>query len=204
MWPESRHCADPIAIGDEPKLLTLSNESSWVIAVNGALRDSCFHLRQSSLGAGPGEPNDDRLRRKQPQNELSGFPKKTSWLRIPYPIGLPWLRESWYLWKMNDSWIAIVDRQGLRQLVLETSHAIPFLLRRASRENAECFWAVLQPQHAAFIEQLRCTGNLVAALRWLDYLATDVGRIAPTDSLIPSWLSDDVTIPDGHDKDWIL
>lgn len=103
---------------------------------------------------------------------------------------------------MNDSWIAIVDRTGLRKLVLETSHALPFLIRQATRENAECFWAVLEPQHVSFIERLRCTGNSVAALRWLDYLATDIGRITPNESVVPPWLSDDVTIPDGHDREW--
>ena len=103
---------------------------------------------------------------------------------------------------MNDSWIAIVDRTGLRKLVLETSHALPFLLRRASRENAECFWAVLEPRHVRFVEQLRCSGNSRPALRWLEYLATDLGRISPDISSVPPWLPDDVTIPDDCDKEW--
>lgn len=103
---------------------------------------------------------------------------------------------------MNDSWIAIADRRGLRQLVLETKHAVCFLLRRASRENVECFWAVLEPQHAEFVEQLRRTGNSAAALRWLEHLATDFGRIAPSELHIPQWLRDDVTIPDNRDKEW--
>ena len=103
---------------------------------------------------------------------------------------------------MNDSWIAIVDRHGLRQLVLETSHALPFLLKRASRENAECFWAVLEPKHAEFIQQLKRFGNPVSALRWLEYLATDLGRICSVESPIPLCLPDDVTIPDRHDKEW--
>lgn len=103
---------------------------------------------------------------------------------------------------MNDSWIAIVDRTGLKQLVLETSHALPFLLRRASREDAECFWAVLEPHHVKFIERLRCTGNSRPALRWLEYLATDLGRISPDNSLVPPWLPDDVTIPDDCDREW--
>ena len=103
---------------------------------------------------------------------------------------------------MNDSWIAIVDRHGLRQLVLETSHALPFLLRRAARENAECFWAVLEQRHVEFIERLRCSGNSASALRWLEYLATDLGRICPHESPLPPWLPGDVTNPDGHDREW--
>ena len=103
---------------------------------------------------------------------------------------------------MNDSWIAIVDRHGLRQLVLETSHALPFLLKRASRENAECFWAVLEPRHVEFIQRLRRLGNPVSALRWMEYLATDFGRVTPCESPVPAWLPDDVTIPDGHDREW--
>ena len=105
---------------------------------------------------------------------------------------------------MNDSWIAIVDRRGLRQLVLESSHALPFLLKRASRQKAECFWAVLEPQHADFIERLQSAGNCAAALQWLEYLATDFGRFTPGDSLIPPWLPDDVTITDRHDREWSL
>jgi len=103
---------------------------------------------------------------------------------------------------MNDSWIAIVDRRGLRQLVLESRHALPFLLRRASRQNAVCFWAVLTPQHAQFIEQRRLMGNTATALRLLEHLATDMGRIAPSEPPIPAWLPEDVTIPDDHDREW--
>ncbi|PHQ37034.1 hypothetical protein CEE69_01290 [Rhodopirellula bahusiensis] len=103
---------------------------------------------------------------------------------------------------MNDSWIAIVDRKGLRQLVLETSHALPFLIRRASREDVECFWAVLEPQHVIFIERLRRSGNATSALRWVDYLATDVGRMSLDDSTVPPQLPVDVTIPDNRDREW--
>ena len=103
---------------------------------------------------------------------------------------------------MNDSWIAIVDCKGLRQLVLETSHALPFLLRRALRENTECFWAVLEPRHVEFIERLRWSGNSAAALRWLEYLATDLGRISRDENYFPPWLPNDVTIPDDCDREW--
>ncbi|HBE68529.1 MAG TPA: hypothetical protein DDW52_10315 [Planctomycetaceae bacterium] len=103
---------------------------------------------------------------------------------------------------MNDSWIAIADRRGLKQLVLETSHALPFLLKRANRENAECFWAVLEPRHAQFIQRLRRLGNPISALRWLEYLAIDLGRVSPCESHLRLWFPDDVTIPDRRDRDW--
>ena len=103
---------------------------------------------------------------------------------------------------MNDSWIAIVDRKGLRQLVLETSHALPFLIRRASREDVECFWAVLEPQHVNFIERLRRSGNSTSTQRWLEYLATDLDRMSLDDPAIPRQLPGDVTIPDDHDREW--
>jgi len=103
---------------------------------------------------------------------------------------------------MNDSWIAIVDRQGLRQLVLETSHALPFLLRRASRQNAECFWVVLDSRHAEFIQRLRQAGSYFSALRWLEYLATDCGRASLNAPFIPAWIPEDVTISDDRDREW--
>jgi len=103
---------------------------------------------------------------------------------------------------MNDSWIAIVDRQGLRQLVLETSHALPFLLRRASRQNAECFWVVLDSRHAEFIQRLHQAGSCFSALRWLEYLATDCGRVALNAPFMQAWIPEDVTIHDDRDREW--
>jgi len=103
---------------------------------------------------------------------------------------------------MNDSWIALVDLTGLKLLVRENDHASLFLLRRASRENAECFWAVLEPRNAQFVERLRRSGHPAAAVRWLEYLATDLGRMTPSEQLLPPWLPEDVTIPDEHDKEW--
>jgi len=109
---------------------------------------------------------------------------------------------SWYEYLMNDSWIALADRRGLKLLVLETSHTIRFVLRRARRENAECFWTVLTPQHAQFIEQLLQMGSTAAALKLLEHLATDMGRIAPSEPPVPAWLPEYVTIPDDHDREW--
>lgn len=110
--------------------------------------------------------------------------------------------HSWYLRRMNDSWIALADRRGLRLLVLETSHAIRFLLRRAERENAECFWVVLTPYHARFINDQRALGDAATALRTLEQLATNMGRLLPQEPALPVWLPEYVTIPEKHDREW--
>ena len=103
---------------------------------------------------------------------------------------------------MNDSWIAIADESGLKSLVLEQEHTACFASRRAARENASCFWVVLTPQHAGFINQQLCIGAPADALAWLEKLATGAGRITPSKPLVPHWLSDHVTIPDQRDRDW--
>lgn len=103
---------------------------------------------------------------------------------------------------MNDSWIALADQRGLKLLVLETSHAIRFLLRRAERENAECFWVVLTPSHAQFINYQREQGDADAALRSLSQLATNMGRLTPQEPALPVWLPEYVTIPEQHDREW--
>jgi len=89
---------------------------------------------------------------------------------------------------MNDSWIALADRHGLKLLILETSHTIRFMLRRAERQKAECFWVVLTPHHAQFIEQMLRLGDAAAALRLLEHLATNMGRIVPNEPAVPAWL----------------
>jgi len=102
---------------------------------------------------------------------------------------------------MNDSWIALVDRHGLREFVLETEHIVPFALRRAERENAACFWVVLRPRHAELVEQLRLMGSPATALQLLEQLAIHMGRISE-DEPISQWSDEDVTIPDDRDKEW--
>lgn len=115
---------------------------------------------------------------------------------------MPFRRRSWYPLKMITSWIAIVNRQGLRLLVLETPHALPFMLKRAARENAVCFWAVLHSEQAAFVEALRQSGNPQAALKWMEYLAREVGRIIPSEPLSDAQHRGHVTYSDGHDMEW--
>lgn len=102
---------------------------------------------------------------------------------------------------MNDSWIAIANVSGLLSLVLEEEHAIRFMHRRAKRENAVCFWAVLARHHAGFIQQKLRDGDNAAALAWLERLASDLGRIPPPEVSIPEWLWEYVTIPDERDTE---
>lgn len=91
---------------------------------------------------------------------------------------------------MNDSWIAVANQSGLKMLVRETPHAAHFLMRRAMRENAECFWAVLQPDHAKFIRLHIEDGTRQEALRWLEHLALDIGRMSMPIPAIVSWPPD--------------
>lgn len=86
--------------------------------------------------------------------------------------------------------------------MLESPHALPFLLKRAARENAVCFWAVLHSDQAEFVEELRQSGSPQAALKWLEYLARELGRIAPSEPVRDSRHPGDVTHPDGHDMEW--
>ena len=42
----------------------------------------------------------------------------------------------------------------------------------------------------------------MSALKWLEYLASDLGRVAPDESIGATWISDCVTIPDDRDMEW--
>lgn len=86
-------------------------------------------------------------------------------------------------------------------MVLEEEHTSRFVVKRAARENASCFWAVLQPCHARFVGQLLLRGEFVDSLHWLERLASDVGRIVPPEPNLPEWLPEDVTISDEHDRE---
>ncbi len=103
---------------------------------------------------------------------------------------------------MNDSWIALVDCNGLKLLVRETPHAVPFLLRRAQRQNAACFWVVLESRQAQFIEHLLHLGAKSDALRWLEHLAIDFGSIPSPIITYPTWLMESVTSPYDCDTEW--
>ena len=102
---------------------------------------------------------------------------------------------------MNDSWIAFVDQHGLKSLVLESRVAEQRGLH-ATCKNAQCYWVILEPQHARFIDQVRAAGNSKSALQLLNRLAIGLGQIATKATVLPVWQSDDVTIPDRRDRDW--
>ena len=103
---------------------------------------------------------------------------------------------------MKDSWIALADRDGLNLLVRETPHVVPFLLRRAQRQNAVCFWVVLESRQALFIEHLMQMGANLDALHWLEHLAIDFGSIPSPKQTYPTWLLESVTVPHDCDTEW--
>ena len=51
---------------------------------------------------------------------------------------------------MNNSYLGIITPRGLETLVVETEHAAPFLLRRATKrpDDAIVFWTVLDERTA--------------------------------------------------------
>ncbi|MEZ6100770.1 MAG: hypothetical protein R3E01_17520 [Pirellulaceae bacterium] len=96
-----------------------------------------------------------------------------------------------------------MDRTGLRVFVRKTEHSPPFLTRRASRENAECLWAVLPPGHADYIQHVRRLGDPRWVLRLLEYFATDIGRI-PLAAIDEDFLLEGVTFPEWRDKESLI
>ncbi len=84
---------------------------------------------------------------------------------------------------MRKSYIGILDRSGLSELLPETEHVDRFLLRRASRENTVCFWAVMDDSVAQSIRTELSFGQHQNAARLLQLLATDYGAILPQDAI---------------------
>ncbi len=108
-----------------------------------------------------------------------------------------------YLSIMNDSWIAVVNADGLCWLEAETEHSLVFARRRASLRNGECFWAVLKPEHARFIRTQLGERQWSVSLQWLQRLAISGGHIVRQPSEVPDWISEHVTIPDLHDRELV-
>ena len=104
---------------------------------------------------------------------------------------------------MNDSWIAVVNADGLCWLEIETEHSLVFARRRASLRKGECFWAVLQPEHANFIRTQLEQRRWFASLQWLQRLAVSGGHIARERPDVPDWVAEHVTIPDLHDRELV-
>ena len=80
---------------------------------------------------------------------------------------------------MRNSYIGILNHAGLSVLVPEEHNVDRFLLRRAIRENALCFWAVIDDAVVTAIRTELSFGQTKNAARLLQILAFDCGTILP-------------------------
>ncbi len=83
---------------------------------------------------------------------------------------------------MKQSFVGIHDHIGLQYLHPEHPHTVKFLLRRIERNasrNAQCSWAVLNPDIAACIRRELADGNHQQALLLVRVLSHDGGPILP-------------------------
>lgn len=86
---------------------------------------------------------------------------------------------------MVTSYLGVVSDQGLLQLNEESEHAALFLARRCYRFGsvlAVLWWATLDRQDAAIIEQLIRLGLYEAALWRLNADAQQLGSLPPSHS----------------------
>lgn len=74
---------------------------------------------------------------------------------------------------MSNAFVGIISSRGLESMVPETEHALPFLIRRAYRQQppeAVCYWAVMDEAVAEEVHrQLRgqCHEDAFLVLRTL-------------------------------------
>jgi hypothetical protein len=81
---------------------------------------------------------------------------------------------------MKDSYLGIADQYGLRTLVPETEHGGSFLVRRAQRMNAVCFWVVIDRLYVdAVLAELE-RGEADNSLQMLQLLADEIGSLLPS------------------------
>ena len=83
---------------------------------------------------------------------------------------------------MTESFVGIVSRLGLEGLWHEETHAMPFVMRRATRirdRQACCIWAVMDIAFAKRVEEQLHFGNRYDALVLLQSLAVDLGLVFP-------------------------
>lgn len=100
-------------------------------------------------------------------------------IRIHGDCNLRTVFRLWYVTGMRKSYIGILNQSGLDTLLPEENHIDRFLLRRAMRENAVCFWAVIDDSVYVTIRQELAFGQKQNAARLLQLLAIDSGAILP-------------------------
>ncbi len=81
---------------------------------------------------------------------------------------------------MKDSYLGIADQHGLRTLVPETEHGGSFLVRRAERMNAICFWVVIDRFYVGAILAELDRGEAGNSLQMLQILADEIGCLLPS------------------------
>ena len=87
---------------------------------------------------------------------------------------------------MHHAYVGIASDHGLQCLWPEGEHTSVFLHRQAARqwrENAVCFWAVLDDSLARYVTFEVDSGNRRAALLLLQCVAKDLGTYIPCDPL---------------------
>jgi hypothetical protein len=95
---------------------------------------------------------------------------------------------------VTNSYLGIITRRGLEQLVLETEHAAPFVLRRVARKSvgeAVGCWAVLDERTARDVTRRVSDRRFEEALHQLNTQAIHLGTLLPPlleDDLLP-WAS---------------
>ena len=81
---------------------------------------------------------------------------------------------------MKTAYLGIADSSGLRLLIPEREHAARFLVRRAFRWNAVCFWAVIDDAFYLTVRTELERGESHNALRLVQLLASDIGTVLPS------------------------
>src|SRR3954466_9089221 len=96
---------------------------------------------------------------------------------------------------MLNSYVAIITRNGLQAFLPEREHVVRELVRRAYQDPgrcALCCWAVIPATAALEVARQMDEGHHHAALKTLEYAATTLGPILPSNP-------DGGTRSGGHD-----
>ncbi len=81
---------------------------------------------------------------------------------------------------MKEAYLGIADRNGLKMLVPETDHGGSFLVKRAQRMQAVCFWVVVERAYVTTILNELDRGEATNALSLLQILADGMGSLLPS------------------------